>query len=484
MRKLLTGIGVLLVCLTAAAQQPYPELGAKLDQYFTALAGEPADVQNRECDFLIESCEDSLVRQYVALKVYDHYLQSKIMGDDAVAVHVVQKWFLSGAVKMKSDEDYFNARIYAEFNKASLIGMQAPELVMTTAGNSLLNIPIKGGNYSVLFFYDAGCSTCKLETPRLLRLAQEGNYPVTVYAIYVGQSREAWDEWQEGKEVFTHLWDPGMESDWQRLYGVLQTPRMFLVSPSGKILGRGLDTPALEILLKRELSLEEYVYGEASQLERYGQLFASYGDSLKVEDVLSVADYLAQRSFGEGDVNAFKQIFGDLLYYLFSQRSEVFKDACIPFVQKYIDLPEIWTTEADKAQVTSLGEMLVTLTGRTPVGSQVPDLSVPGTLRRKGCLFRRSSKEGSFNLRELKGNPAYIVFYTGGCEACREILEKVDGIIKENRKARVLLVDMDALFSDAPAKANELLDTFDLSLMPFVLQLDKQGTVQHRYVQF
>ena len=27
-------------------------------------------------------------RQYVALKIYDHYLQSRIMGDDGVAVHL------------------------------------------------------------------------------------------------------------------------------------------------------------------------------------------------------------------------------------------------------------------------------------------------------------------------------------------------------------------------------------------------------------
>ena len=109
MKKLLLSLSALLVSLGALAQQPYPELGAKLDQYFIALAGEPAAVQNEECDFLIETCQDSLVRQYTALKIYDHYLKSKIMGDDAVAVHVARKWFLSGDVKMKTDEDLLNA---------------------------------------------------------------------------------------------------------------------------------------------------------------------------------------------------------------------------------------------------------------------------------------------------------------------------------------------------------------------------------------
>ena len=482
MRRLVLALAAFSASLLAFAQQPYPELGAKLDQYFLALAGEPVAVQNEECDFLIESCQDSLVRQYTALKIYDHYLKSKIMGDDAVAVHVARKWFLSGEVKMKAQDDLFHAQLFVQFNENSLIGSPAPQITLFAPDSSSLRIPVKD-TYSVLYFYDTGCATCKKETPRLQQLIDSGKFPVTVYAIYVGASAEEWAAYREKFTGVTHLWDPEVTSDWQMLYGVLQTPRMFLVNPAGDIVGRGLDTPALEILLNRELSKEEYVYGEASEMERLAQLFDIYGDTLKVSDVMSVADYMAARTFGEGDVNAYKQTIGDLLYYLFSQRTEVYRDASVPFIQKYIEQPEIWNTEADKAQVTSLGELMASLASRTPVGSQVPDLTVPGTLHRKPGLFRKGVKEGEFKLRRLKGNPGYLVFYTGGCSACQELLAAVDSIVARDRKARILLIDMDDLFNDNPAKAEELLDTFDLSVLPFVLQLDRKGTVQHRYVQ-
>ena len=482
MRRLVVALAALSASLLAFAQQPYPELGAKLDQYFLALAGEPVSVQNEECDFLIESCEDSLVRQYTALKVYDHYLKSKIMGDDAVAVHVARKWFLSGKVKMKSEDDAFHAQLFVQFNENSLIGNPAPQLTLFAPDSSSVRIPAKDA-YSVLYFYDTGCATCKKETPRLQELIDSGKFPVTVYAIYVGASAEEWAAYREKFTGVTHLWDPEVTSDWQLLYGVLQTPRMFLVNPTGEIVGRGLDTPALEILLNRELSKEEYVYGEASEMERLAQLFDIYGDTLKVSDIMSVADYMAARTFGEGDVNAYKQTIGDLLYYLFSQRTEVYRDASVPFIQKYIEQPEIWSTEADKAQVTSLGELMVALASRTPVGSQVPDLKVPGTLHRKPGLFRKGVKEGEFRLRKLKGNPGYLIFYTGGCSACQELLAALDDIVANDRKARILLIDMDALFNDNPEKANELLDNFDLSVLPFVLQLDRKGVVRHRYVQ-
>lgn len=482
MRRLILALAALSASLLAFAQQPYPELGAKLDQYLLALAGEPVSVQNEECDFLIETCQDSLVRQYTALKIYDHYLKSKIMGDDAVAVHIARKWFLSGEVKMKTQEDAFHAQLFVQFNENSLIGSPAPALTLFAPDSTTLRIPAKD-SYSVLYFYDTGCATCKKETPRLQKLIDSGKYPVTVYAIYVGASAEEWAGYREKFTGVTHLWDPDVTSDWQLLYGVLQTPRMFLVSPTGEIVGRGLDTPALEILLNRELSKEEYVYGEAGEMERLAQLFEIYGDTLKVSDIMSVADYMAARTFGEGDVNAYKQTIGDLLYYLFSQRTEVYRDASVPFIQKYIEQPEIWNTEADKAQITSLGELMADLASRTPVGSQVPDLTVPGTLHRKPGLFRKGVKEGKFKLRKLKGNPGYLVFYTASCQACKELLAAVDDIVAKDRKAKVLLIDMDTLFNEQPDKANELLDNFDLSVLPFVMQLDRKGIVRHRYVQ-
>ena len=347
-----------------------------------------------------------------------------------------------------------------------------------------MDIPARVG-YSVLYFYDTGCATCKVETDRLQRFIDSGEYSFKVFAIYVGADAAAWEAYRNELTGVIHAWDPSVESDWQRQYGVLSTPSMFLVSPSGVILGRGLDTPALRILLNQQFSANQYVYGEAGQMSRYSQLFGVYGDTLSVDRVMDVADYMAARTYGEGDLDSFKQIAGDMLYYLSSRREEVYRDACIPFVEKYIQkLPDVWNTAEDKAQVISLGELLVELASRTPVGSLVPDLTVHGTLRQKPCLFRKGTVEGDFALRKLKGNPGYVVFYTGGCSSCKETLAAVDELVAKKYPAKVLLVDMDALLTDEPELARTLLDTFDLSAMPYVIQLSRKGVVQHRYVQF
>ena len=480
MKKFLLAAAALFAALSLRAQD-YTALGAKLEEYFTALAGESVDVQNRECDFLIESATDSLVRQFVTLKIYEHYLGSKIMGDEAVAVHIIDKWLSSGRVKMNSEEDLRNAKLYAEFTRASLVGKKAPHVDLKNTDDERVSLP-ESGYYNVIYFYDASCPTCKLETARLKAFLQDNaKLHLKVWAIYVGADEQQWAAYREDFPGVNHLWDPSMESDWQRLYGVLKTPSMFLVNPDGIIIGRGLDTAALRVLLSREFNTGDYSYGEPSQTARYQQMFAAYGDTLNVQHILNVADYLAARTFGEGNIDSFKQVEGDLLYFLSQQKEEVYKDAIIPFVKMYISNEDIWDTPEDKAQVLSLGEFLSEMTARTPVGSQIPDLTVPGVLRRKPFLFIiKGTKEGSFALRKLKGKPTYIVFYSANCSSCQELLSGVDKVL-ESRKVKVLLVDMDSAMNDPIGQT--LLDTFDLTTLPFVIQVDRKGIIQHRYVQ-
>ena len=481
MKRLLTALLAVFFAFSLSAQdERFEALGAKLDEYFAALAGDPIPVQNAECDFLIESCKDSLMRQFVTLKIYDHYLNSKIMGDDGVAVHIADTWLIPGKVAMKDELDLLNAKVFAEFNREAQLGAAAPGLVARDPDGAPVALPVEG-EYTVLYFYDTSCSTCRIETPRLCNFLKNTSFPLKTIAFYTGDKE---DEWARYRTVsldapgLVHVWDPELESNFQRKYGVLQTPRMFLIAPDGTVLGRGLDTPALQILTEKFSGKEGYVYGTREGTELYEKVFAGYGDDLKSEDVLDVAAYVAERTYGEGDTDSFKHMEGDLLYYLSSQTGETFKEGARLFIDKYIlGTPDVWTAPEDVSQVVSMATMMKELLERTPVGSAVPDLNVHGTLLRKPCLFRKASKEGVFPLKKAD----WLVFYTNGCGRCEETLAAARALA--DQKAKVLLVNMDTLFETYPDEARLLLDTFDLSGLPYVVQLASGGTVAHRYVE-
>ena len=482
MKRLLAALAALFAAFSLQAQDDrFEALGAKLEEYFAALAGDPIPVQNAECDFLIESCKDSLTRQFVALKIYDHYLTSKIMGDDGVAVHVADTWLIPGKVAMKDEMDLLNAKVFAEFNRQAQLGAPAPALSVRDASGETVSVPMEG-EYTVLYFYDTSCSTCRIETPRLVRFLGETDFPLKAVAFYAGNDEEAWDRYRATSlnvPGLVHVWDPEVESDFQRKYGVLQTPRMFLVGPDGTVVGRGLDTPALQMLTEKLSGKEGYVYGTREGTELFDKVFSGYGDDLKPSDVLDVASYLAERTYGEGDAESFKHMEGDLLYWLSSQTGETYKEGTRLFIDKYVlGVPEVWNDAEDAAQVVSMARMMKELLDRTPVGSVVPDLKVHGTLLRKPCLFRRASKDGFFPLRKAD----WLVFYTQGCGRCEETLKAARA--RADAKSKVLLVDMDTLFEKYPEEARLLLDTFDLSGLPYVMRLAPGGVVQNRYVEW
>ena len=471
MKRVLTALLAVFFAITLRAQDNrFDALGVKLEEYFAALAGDPIPVQNAECDFLIESCQDSLTRQFVTLKIYDHYLNSRIMGDDGVAVHIADTWLIPGKVAMKDELDLLNAKVFAEFNRQAQLGAKAPALVARDEAGEAVSLPVEG-EYTVLYFYDTSCSTCRIETPRLCSFLKETAFPLKAVAFYTGDKEEEWARYRATSlnvPGMAHVWDPDLESDFQRKYGVLQTPRMFLIG-----------TPALRMLTEQLSGKEGYVYGTQEGTALYEKVFAGYGDDLKPEDVLDVAAYVAERTYGEGDTESYRHMEGDLLYWLSSQTGEVYKEGTRLFIDKYIlNDPDIWNQDEDVSQVVSMALMMKELLARTPVGSLVPDLKVHGTLLRKPCLFRRGAKEGVFSLRKAD----YLVFYTKGCGRCEETLAAARTLA--DNKAKVLLVNMDTLFEKYPDEARLMLDTFDLSGLPYVVQLAPGGVVQHKYLEF
>ncbi len=384
-------------------------LDAKLSEYLEVLTPQVQRVKEGECDFLIESTEDSLLRQRIALKIYDFYITSHVMGDEAVAIHVFDKWFADGKVKMLSDIDLMNARVFADFNRNSLLGCTAPGLSLQNIGGGVEQAPAEG-RISVLFFYDTGCTKCKVETILMKQVLQSGKHSFDFFAIYTGTSRPEWEAFIGKNYSFEtpgvtvhHLWDPDLSSDFQRLYGVLQTPRIFMVAPDGEIIGRGLDTEATIKLLP-------------------------YADAL----------------------------------------------------QELYD--------------------------RCPVGEKLPDVSVSARLlsgkdlksassAQSGVLTSSASDGGSSalrsagktrfrSLRKFKGSPGYVVFYSRTCTRCQGQLAKVDSVLAGGRRTKVLLVDMDRLQRDFPETAQECLDSFDLTVFPKIIRVDRRGRVISRSDEF
>ena len=501
MRRILSYLLVLLLTVSAIGVQSFTmrthaqgldslkrqTLSLKLEEYFMALRNEPLPVQEQECDFLIESSSDSLVRQFVAETIFNHFADSKVMGAENVAVHVFDKWFLSGLVKMQNNNDFVTAKVFADFNRESLLGRNAPAFAMEDISGGMVELfdeADKGGAFRILYFYDTSCAKCRMETILLRNLLSVKGYPVEFYAIYAGDDRQSWMTY--ASEAFNlasaavkveHMWDPELKSDFQRLYGVVQTPRMFLIGPDGIILGRGLDTKALEQLLDGIFAKpKELEYGGEEAMRMFDSVF--HGRDVTAGIVQGVSDYVAHKTLEQGDTLMFRQLAGDLLYYLSLRQGEAFKEGMDYHIDSYIlSRNDIWKTSDDSLKVVGFAGIMDDLLSKTVPGSRVPSLKVKAEM-----LSSKGVKSGQYNLRKVGAKKNYILFYTEGCEVCAAEKESARKLVEGDRNVRVLMVNVDRIMQEDPALASRLLDTFDLSSLPYIIETDSKGYVIRRYL--
>lgn len=490
-----SGLPTIIVSLTALLSMPLSAsaqldtavsyaLGAKLDEYMLIIGTEPAEVKCEETDFLISSCTDSLVRQFTALRLYSHFMESKLMGDESVAIHIFDKWFSDGKVKMKSESDFMGARIFAEFNRQSLIGKKAPELYLENDSGAYVSLFGKGSwndRPSILFFYDSGCATCKMESIMLRSLLNGTEYHVNLYAVYTQQSGENMERFKteyldiRNPQVnVEYLWDPMSVSDFQMKYGILQTPGIFLISRDGTVIGRKLDVMALGRLM--EIYCKPYEYGSRESSAFYDEVFASYGRHPGSDDVKGLCDAIAGKTLGQKDTLRFKQMAGDLMYWLGASRGEGIKCGLEYLIDRYIaGEPAIWTTGEDSLKVLSYSEILRDLLAKAPAGERLPAVEVSGIMKIRG-------KERNKTVRLDRLRNATVVFHTEGCPVCEAELAAADSLSKADRREKFFLTDIDEVMNTDPDTAFLLFEKFDLTVMPYITETDRKGCVTRKYM--
>lgn len=230
---------------------------AKTEQYLELIKYNHNDTIGKQVNTLIERGKNRELQGKLAYTAYNFFYNSKIMGQEGIAVKIAQEWFLNDRLPWPSEEGKFMLRTFVEFNKHSLIGMDAPELNLADTMGNAVSLQSLDAEYTIVYFYTDDCASCKKETPKLVDFVN--NYdqgPLAVYAVYADSNAEKWKNYINSQLFifnpfmnWVNVWDPAFESGFQMLYNVIKTPQMFLLDKEHKIIGRGLDTDALTELL-------------------------------------------------------------------------------------------------------------------------------------------------------------------------------------------------------------------------------------------
>ena len=188
----------------------------------------------------------------------------------------------------------------------------------------------------------------------------------------------------------------------------------------------------------------------------------------------------------------FRQMAGDLLYYLSSRSGEGMKEGMNYLIDSYIlSDNEVWKSQDDSLKVVGFARIMDDLLDKAAPGTRISDLKVPGTL-----VTSKVEKQTSRKLGRIGGKRNIIIFYTEGCSICdaekvaaRRLVDAKADIGqtgsdsgRKHRKTRIFMVNVDEVLRTDPSLASRLFDSFDLSSLPFLVETDRKGVILRRYI--
>jgi len=495
LKKVLTAIFLLLFATGVYARQnanfstndsAVVRLNNYINKYLSITPLHPDSLINT-CDYLISLTKDSLVSSHIASYLFNRFYSSDLMGMDGVAVHIAQNYFLSGKVKMPASPNEMTLRMYVEFNRNSLIGMDAPELKILSPDNLPVSLKEVNSRYTILYFFDDQCEVCKTGLPGLIRLsdslASEG---VSVFAVYTQSQRENLKKYIEkeftakgaGKN-WIFAWDPSLESDFPRLYNVITTPQIFLLNNDKKIIGRNLNNEALTLLLTAEINRGKQ--GE----KKINDFLESYLNRLDLTDTAIIrkeVDPLFQKVSAQKDKELYRAIFTNLFDKMLYADNDSLKDAAVYIAQRYITpYPELWW---DKIYPLEWVPKMVERIQKNKIGSVANDMVL---LNKKGRPVKLSSVNSKYTV---------LYFTDPDCSICKPFSMELKKIYNLLKKRGVTVISINSGGNSAefaqynrnnrnpwpalsPKDDNyyELFDKFETEQVPMIYLLDSNRRI-------
>lgn len=390
---------------------------------------QPSDIISR-ADAFISTGKTPEERARLAYYIYRYYRESKIMGYDEIAVYVADAYFIKGGYTLPDTDAVMEMKLFAQTNRLSLIGMRAPVLTLEDPAGNKVELANGNQDYTVLYFYDDECASCIRTTPALMQylIRNTEGLNFTVYMIYTQDDRERWMNYlQKAVHPFkvpdnvniVHLWDPEMTSDFVTKYGVISTPKMFLLNRQGIIVGRDL-TPAA---LSQVVDVQESILTPTEMI--FERIFTPIANTADTTLVTKEIDTFFEDS--KDNPEFFHELFYTLYQYLKTSASYTLQQGAAYLANKYIaGMPELWETVTFTTTGETKGSVIradfsspedfidqtalaVLMFYRNPLDRPVADLEL------------RTPKNKKFRIYDVKSRYTVLYFYNTDCALCRGV---------------------------------------------------------------
>jgi len=231
-----------------------PSIESLLKQYFSNILLQIPDSIIAAADMVLAKAKaNDEVFRFTLEYLFSEFQQSKIMGMDAVFVHLANNYYLAGQTPWVDKVYVDKIKDRVRKTEPNLIGKVAPELIMQTSDGTVASLRFTPADYTILVFWEPDCGHCKVVIPEIWKIYQKyEKNNVKVFAVYTQYEKDKWVDFiNEHKLFWINAYDSEYNTNFRNNYDIYSTPVIYLLDKDKKIIAKRIGTDSLDELIGR-----------------------------------------------------------------------------------------------------------------------------------------------------------------------------------------------------------------------------------------
>ena len=238
----------------------------KLDRYFNQLVTPHPDSVNKEMDYMLGFASiNPEMQRFLVLRFINRYYSQRYMWEDAVFVHLYEKYFSSKTYPWLSEQGKKTITERAYSLMANILGTPATDIELPDSTGRTVSLFALQKQYTLVVFWDPTCGHCKETLPKIdsvyaARWKQDG---VGIYAVaketegtradwlrFIAEKKIGhWSHVYYSKEAEKNRVEKNVPG-YSQLYDVQSFPTLYLFDKDKRIVAKKLSYEQMDEIIQ------------------------------------------------------------------------------------------------------------------------------------------------------------------------------------------------------------------------------------------
>jgi len=238
-----------------------PVYYGRLKRFMEQMTVQVPDSVKNAADRILELTErNKEIFKYTLITIFNMYVNSKIMGMDAVYVHLSQNYYMTKRVDWVDHESKFYKDLIDRIEKLdkTTLGKQMINFMLQTPSGEDVILHSMKADYIVTFFYDPGCGHCRKMLPVMKKNYENfKDYGVKFLGICTIREKDKFTKGvEEHKLDWINLFDEDTRTDFKNWYDIYSTPVLYILDNNKTIIAKRIAPEQVEDFLEHKLGIE------------------------------------------------------------------------------------------------------------------------------------------------------------------------------------------------------------------------------------